>query len=332
MSEDPQAPDNATESPDETAKEGGWLTRLRSGLSRSSERLAGDIGAIFKARRIDEAALAELEDALIMADLGIATAAKLAADLGERKLPGDADETTVRTALAEDIAALLEPVARPLTDLATAASSSPRVILVAGVNGTGKTTTIGKLAARFTEAGQPVMLAAADTFRAAAVEQLKLWGERVGVPVVAQDQGSDPAAVAFDAMERARDAGAGLLLIDTAGRLHNKADLMAELEKIIRVIRKVDADAPHEVLLVLDATTGQNAHAQVETFRDLVDVSGLVVTKLDGSARGGVIVSLADRFALPIYAVGVGEGVDDLQPFDAGIFARNLLDLDGPAT
>lgn len=311
--------------------DGGWLSRLRSGLSRSSERLAGDIGAIFTARRIDADALAELEDALIMADLGVATSAKLAADLGARKFPGDADATAVRTALAEDIAALLVPVARPLTDLANEVASGPRVILVAGVNGTGKTTTIGKLAARFTEDGRTVMLAAADTFRAAAIDQLKLWGERVGVPVVAQEQGSDPAAVAYDAMEKARDAGSDILLIDTAGRLHNKADLMAELEKIIRVMRKVDAEAPHEVLLVLDATTGQNAHAQVETFRDLVDVSGLVVTKLDGSARGGVIVGLADTFALPIYAIGVGEGVDDLRPFDAEIFARNLLDLDGPA-
>ncbi|MBO23040.1 MAG: signal recognition particle-docking protein FtsY [Rhodospirillaceae bacterium] len=311
--------------------EGGWLSRLRSGLSRSSERLAGDIGAIFTARRIDADALAELEDALIMADLGVATSAKLAANLGARKFSGDADATAVRTALAEDIAALLVPVARPLTDLATDGASTPRVILVAGVNGTGKTTTIGKLAARFKEDGRTVMLAAADTFRAAAIDQLRLWGERIDVPVVAQDQGNDPAAVAFDAIGKARDASADLLLIDTAGRLHNKANLMAELEKIIRVIRKVDAEAPHEVLLVLDATTGQNAHAQVETFRDLVDVSGLVVTKLDGSARGGVIVGLADAFALPIYAIGVGEGVDDLRPFDADVFARNLLDLDGPA-
>ena len=210
----------------------------------------------------------------------------------------------------------------------TAARNGPRVILVAGVNGTGKTTTIGKLAARFKEDGRSVMLAAADTFRAAAIDQLSLWGERVGVPVVAQEQGSDPAAVAFDAMEQARDAGADLLLIDTAGRLHNKADLMAELEKIIRVVKKVDPDAPHDVLLVLDATTGQNAHAQVETFSELVDVSGLVVTKLDGSARGGVIVGLADRFGMPIYAIGVGEGVDDLRPFEATAFARNLLGLD----
>jgi len=307
--------------------EDGWLTRLRAGLSRTSSRLSGEIGSIFSARKVDAETLSELEDALIMADLGVATAAKLAAVIGARKFPGDADENAVREALAENIAALLEPVARPLSDL-TAARNGPRVILVAGVNGTGKTTTIGKLAARFTEDGRSVMLAAADTFRAAAIDQLRLWGDRVGVPVSAQAQGSDPAAVAFDAMERARDAGTDVLLIDTAGRLHNKADLMAELEKIIRVIRKVDPDAPHDVLLVLDATTGQNAHAQVETFGELVDVSGLIVTKLDGSARGGVIVGLADRFGLPIYAIGVGEGVDDLRPFEATAFARNLLGLD----
>ncbi len=307
--------------------EGSWLSRLRSGLSQTSSRLSGEIGSIFTARKIDATTLSELEDALIMADLGVATAAKLTAEIGARKFPGDADETAVREALAEDIALLLAPVARPLSDL-TAPRTGPRVILVAGVNGTGKTTTIGKLAARFKEDGCAVMLAAADTFRAAAIDQLRLWGERVDVPVVAQEQGSDPAAVAFDAMVQARDAGADTLLIDTAGRLHNKADLMAELEKIIRVIKKVDADAPHDVLLVLDATTGQNAHAQVETFSGLVNVTGLVVTKLDGSARGGVIVGLADRFGLPIYAIGVGEDVDDLRPFEAAAFARNLLGLD----
>lgn len=310
--------------------ESSWLSRLRSGMSRTSSRLSGDIGAIFTSRRIDAETLSELEDALIMADLGVTTAATLAAELGRRKFPADTDERAVREALAEDITKLIEPVARPLSDL-TAARNGPRVILVAGVNGTGKTTTIGKLAARFKEDGRTVMLAAADTFRAAAIDQLKLWGERVDVPVVAQEQGSDPAAVAFDALERARDAGADILLIDTAGRLHNKADLMAELEKIIRVIKKVDPDAPHDVLLVLDATTGQNAHAQVETFSELVDVSGLVVTKLDGSARGGVIVGLADKFKLPIYAIGVGEGVDDLRPFEASAFAHNLLGLDAAA-
>lgn len=306
----------------------GWLSRLKSGLTRTSSRLSNDIGGIFAGRKVDQETLAELEDTLIMADLGVTTAAKLATELGDHRFPADADADDVRVALAQNISDMIAPVARPLSDI-LGSGSGPRVILVAGVNGTGKTTTIGKLAARFRELDRTVMLAAADTFRAAAIDQLKLWGERVGVPVIAHEQGSDPAAVAFDAMEQARDGGADLLLIDTAGRLHNKADLMAELEKIVRVIRKVDPDAPHEVLLVLDATTGQNAHSQVETFSELVDVSGLVVTKLDGSARGGVIVGLADRFGLPIYAIGVGEGVDDLQPFQADVFARNLVGLDG---
>jgi fused signal recognition particle receptor len=305
----------------------GWLARLRAGLSRTSTRLSGDIGGIFAGRKVDAATLSELEDTLIMADLGVSTAAKLAADLGAKRLDPEAGADAVRNALAEDITAILEPVVRPLEDLIPG-GAGPRVILVAGVNGTGKTTTIGKLAARFGEAGHSVLLAAADTFRAAAIEQLQLWGERTGVPVVSGEQGGDPAAIAFDAIEQARANGTDVLLIDTAGRLHNKADLMAELEKIVRVLAKVDPDAPHEVLLVLDATTGQNAHAQVETFRDLVNVTGLIVTKLDGSARGGVIVGLADRFALPIYAIGVGEGVDDLRPFSAPVFARDLLGLE----
>ena len=308
---------------------GGWISRLRSGLSRSSAKLAGDIGGIFTSRRIDAATLDELEDALIMADLGLATAGKLRDAIAERRFEADAGGDEVRAALAETIAEMLEPVARPLSDIFQ--DGGLRVVLVAGVNGTGKTTTIGKLAARFAEEGKSVVLAAADTFRAAAIDQLKLWGERAGVQVVAGEQGGDPAAIAFDALDKARNEGADILLIDTAGRLHNKADLMAELEKIVRVIGRLDPDAPHEVLLVLDATTGQNAHAQVETFRDLIYVTGLVVTKLDGSARGGVIVGLADKFALPIYAVGVGEGIDDLRPFEARAFADGLLGLEGTA-
>lgn len=310
--------------------EGGWLSRLRTGLSRSSSRLAGDIGGVFKGQKIDGATLDELEDILIMADLGVATAGKLRADLERTRVDSDADAEDVSRVLASSVAEILDPVARPISDLII--PGTLRVILVAGVNGTGKTTTIGKLAARFTESGSKVMLAAADTFRAAAIDQIKIWGERVGVPVVAGAQGDDPAAVSFDAITQARETGADVLLIDTAGRLHNKADLMAELEKIIRVIRKVDEAAPHDVLLVLDATTGQNALAQVETFRDLVNVSGLIVTKLDGSARGGVIVGLADKFALPIYAIGVGEGIDDLRPFEALAFAHSLLGLEAPAT
>lgn len=308
--------------------EGGWLSRLRSGLSRSSSRLAGDIGGVFRGQKIDAATLDELEDILIMADLGVATAGKLRTELERKRVDSDADAEDVSRVLASSVAEILEPVARPISDLVS--RGALRVILVAGVNGTGKTTTIGKLAARFTESGSQVMLAAADTFRAAAIDQIKIWGERVDAPVIAGAQGDDPAAIAFDAITQARETGADVLLIDTAGRLHNKTDLMAELEKIIRVIRKVDEEAPHEVLLVLDATTGQNALSQVETFRDLVQVSGLIVTKLDGSARGGIIVALADKFALPIYAVGVGEGVDDLRPFEALPFAHSLLGLDPP--
>lgn len=308
--------------------EKGWLGRLRAGLSRTSSRLAEDIGGVFKGQKIDAATLDELEDVLIMADLGLETASRLRKQLEGKRVDSEASAEDVRRVLADAVAEILEPVARPITDLVK--PGTLQVILVAGVNGTGKTTTIGKLAARFKESGHAVMLAAADTFRAAAIDQIKIWSDRVGVPVVAGEQNGDPAALAFDAMQQAKAGHVDVLLIDTAGRLHNKANLMAELEKIVRVIRKVDPEAPHEVLLVLDATTGQNAHAQVETFRDLVHVSGLIVTKLDGTARGGVIVGLADRFALPIYAVGVGEGVDDLRPFEAITFANGLLGLDNP--
>jgi fused signal recognition particle receptor len=304
----------------------GWLSRLRAGLGKSSSRLADGIGSILSERELDAATLGDLEDLLITADLGVATAARLTEQLSSRRFTADVSETEVRAALANDIAAILEPVARPL-DATKQPTTGPQVMLIVGVNGTGKTTTIGKLAQRLREQGKSVMLAAGDTFRAAAIDQLKLWGERTGASVVSQDTGADPAAVAFDALERARAEHVDVLLIDTAGRLHNKADLMAELEKIIRVLRKIDPDVPHEVLLVLDAITGQNAHAQVETFKELVAVSGLIVTKLDGSARGGVIVALADRFGLPIYALGVGEGAEDLRPFTAQDFADSLLGL-----
>jgi len=307
-------------------KPGGWLGRLRAGLGKSTSRLADGIGSILSERKLDAATLGDLEDLLITADLGVETAARLTEQLSNRRFAADVPEAEVRAALANDIAAILEPVARTF-DTTTQPETGPQVILVVGVNGTGKTTTIGKLAQRLREQGKSVMLAAGDTFRAAAIEQLQLWGERTGATVVAQATGTDPAAVAYDALERARAEHADVLLIDTAGRLHNKADLMAELEKVIRVLRKIDPDVPHEVLLVLDATTGQNAHAQVETFKELVDVSGLIVTKLDGSARGGVIVGLADRFGLPIYAIGVGEGADDLRPFTAQEFADSLLGL-----
>ena len=307
-------------------KQSGWLGRLRAGLGKSSSRLADGIGSIFSERKLDAATLSDLEDLLITADLGVETAAQLTEQISERRFAADVAETEVRAALAYDIAAMLEPVARPLDAIAQP-ETGPQVILVVGVNGTGKTTTIGKLAQRLREQDKTVMMAAGDTFRAAAIDQLKLWGERTGATVVAQDTGADPAAVAFDALARARAEDVDVLLIDTAGRLHNKADLMAELEKVSRVLRKIDPEVPHEVWLVLDATTGQNAHAQVETFKELVAVSGLIVTKLDGSARGGVIVALADRFGLPIYALGVGEGAEDLRPFTAQDFADSLLGL-----
>jgi len=302
----------------------GWLGRLAAGLKRTSSRLSEGIAGIFVKRRLDKATLAELEDLLISADLGPATAAKLVEELGRGRLDKEIGEQEIREILAGSIATLLEPVARPLIpDLA----HKPFVVLVVGVNGSGKTTTIGKLAQFYREAGRRVVLAAGDTFRAAAIEQLKIWGERTGATVIAGEPGADPAGLAYDALLQARAEGADLLLVDTAGRLHNKANLMAELAKVIRVLKKLDPTAPHECLLVLDATVGQNAHQQVETFGNLVQVSGLVVTKLDGTARGGVLVALAERFGLPVRAIGVGERADDLRPFEADSFARSLLGL-----
>jgi fused signal recognition particle receptor len=311
---------------DATSKKGGWLQRLKSGLSRSSGKIGDGITGIFTKRKLDEAALEELEELLITADLGVTTAAKLTANLARSKFDKDVSPEEVRRALADDIAGLLAPVARPL-ELDPA--KKPNVVLVVGVNGSGKTTTIGKLARLYGDQGLKVMIAAGDTFRAAAIEQLQIWGERAGCPVVAKAPGADAAGLAYEALERARSEASDLLLIDTAGRLHNKADLMAELTKILRVLRKLDPDAPQACLLVLDATIGQNAHAQVETFKALVEVSGLVVTKLDGSARGGVLVALAERFGLPVHAIGIGEQAEDLRPFAAPDFARSLMGLDG---
>ena len=309
---------------DTSAGNRGWLARLKAGLSRSSGKLGDGISGIFTRRRLDEAALEELEELLISADLGVATAAKLAASLARERFDKDVSPEEVRGALAADVTRILEPVARPLV---VDPARRPHVVLVVGVNGSGKTTTIGKIAKGQAEQGRKVMLAAGDTFRAAAIDQLRIWGERAGCPVVAKPPGTDAAGLAYEALERARTEGVDLLLIDTAGRLHNKADLMAELEKIVRVLKKLDPEAPHDCLLVLDATTGQNAHAQVETFKELVQVTGLIVTKLDGSARGGVLVALAERFGLPVHAIGVGESADDLRPFTAGDFARGLLGL-----
>ncbi len=308
----------------DAAPKRGWLARLREGLSRSSSKLATGIAGIFTKRKLDEAALQELEELLIAGDLGPTTAAKLTAGLAKSRFDQEVTPEEVRGALAQEIAAILAPVARPLE---IDPARKPHVILVVGVNGTGKTTTIGKLAKRFREEGRRVLLAAGDTFRAAAVEQLKIWGERTGAGVVARETGADAAGLAYDALAKAQAEGVDVLVIDTAGRLHNKADLMAGLQKIIRVLRKLDPEAPHDCLLVLDATTGQNAHQQVEIFRQMTAVTGLVVTKLDGTARGGVVVALAERFKLPVHAIGVGEGADDLRAFDAESFARSLMGL-----
>ena len=301
---------------------GGFFTRLKEGLSRSTQKLTTGISAVVTKRKLDDAALEELEELLISADLGPAVAARIIAAFRRTRFGKDVTDQEVKDALAEEIAAILAPVARPLI---LDPALRPQVILVVGVNGTGKTTTIGKLALGWREEGRCPVLVAGDTFRAAAVEQLQIWGERVGAPVIAGAQNADAAGLAFDALSRARAERADVLLIDTAGRLHNKAVLMDELRKIIRVLRKSDATAPHSVLLVLDATTGQNAIEQVRVFKEMVDVTGLIVTKLDGSARGGIVVALAEAFGLPVHAVGVGERASDLRPFDATEFARGLV-------
>ncbi|WP_306046702.1 signal recognition particle-docking protein FtsY [Nioella sp. MMSF_3534] len=271
-------------------------------------------------RALDDDMLEELEELLITADMGVETAMRVTANMAEGRFGKLMTAADIKSLLAQEIGRIMEPVARPLPIY----PKKPQVVLVVGVNGSGKTTTIGKLASQFKAAGKSVVIAAGDTFRAAAVEQLQVWGDRAGVPVLTAPEGSDPAALAFDAMTKAEAEGADLLMIDTAGRLQNRADLMEELAKIVRVIRKKDPDAPHNTLLVLDATTGQNALSQVETFQKMADVSGLVMTKLDGTAKGGVLVALADKFGLPIHAIGVGEQIDDLAPFDPEEFAKAL--------
>jgi fused signal recognition particle receptor len=297
----------------------GLFTRLREGLSRTARALTDGVAQIFAKAPLNAETLAALEELLIRADLGAGLAAKITARLGEGRHDTMLAPEAVRALLAEEIAAILKPVERPLV---LDAARKPFSILVVGVNGSGKTTTIAKLARRLKAQGLSVVLGAGDTFRAAAIEQLKVWGERLGAPVVAKHAGADAAGVVFEALEAA--ARADVVIIDTAGRLHNKAHLMAELQKIIRVMKKRDPAAPHSVLLVLDATTGQNALQQVETFKSMAGVTGLVMTKLDGTAKGGILVALAERFGLPVHFVGVGEGMDDLQPFDARAFAQAL--------
>lgn len=311
---------DASDIPEEAAPEAPktWWQRLKSGMSRTSGQLSGQISSIFTKRKLDDDTLEELEEVLIQADLGVETAMRVTGALAEGRYGRDVSGADVRKVMAEEIVKVLGPVARPLAlDL----KHRPHVILVVGVNGTGKTTTIGKLAAKLTRGGLSVTLAAGDTFRAAAIEQLKIWGERTGSTVVSSKLGADAAGLAYEAFETAKANGSDVLIIDTAGRLQNKAELMDELAKVVRVIGKIDPDAPHTVLQTLDATTGQNAMNQVEIFRNVAGVNGLVMTKLDGTARGGILVAIAARHKLPVYFIGVGEGIDDLEPFEARDFA-----------
>jgi fused signal recognition particle receptor len=301
-----------------------WWKRLTSGLSKSTSALSEGITAIFTKRKLDQQALDELEELLIAADMGPQLAAQLVADFSKNRFGKEVTESEVREALAGQIAVLLEPVAKPLE---LAAAGKPEVVLMVGVNGAGKTTTIGKLAAKWKGEGKKVLLVAGDTFRAAAVAQLTAWAERAGVELLTGAAGADPAALAYKGFEKAKAEGFDSVLIDTAGRLQNKSGLMEELAKIVRVLKKMDEAAPHATLLVLDATSGQNAHSQVKIFSEMVQVSGLIVTKLDGSAKGGVLVALARQHNLPVHAIGVGEGIDDLRAFTPTEFARALMGL-----
>jgi len=303
----------------------GWFARLASGLKRSSDNLTNSITSVFTKRKLDAATLDELEDVLIQADLGIDTAMAITETLRRDRFDKDVSGEDVRAVLAAEVEKVLGPVAEPLV---VDSSKKPFIILMIGVNGSGKTTTIGKLAQKFAAEGKSVMLAAGDTFRAAAIEQLQVWGERTGAPVIAKPAGADASGLAFDAVTQAKAEGRDVLIIDTAGRLQNRDELMNELEKVIRVIKKVEPEAPHATLLTLDATTGQNALKQVEIFGQRAGVTGLVMTKLDGTARGGILVAIAKKFGLPVHYIGVGEGVGDLEPFEAADFARAIAGRD----
>ena len=311
----------------------GWLQKLKQGLSKSSQKVSESLksltslSSLMGATKLDAASLEEVEDALIGADLGTKSAARLADAMRKHKFDGPVTSDSLAAALADAIAEILHPVATPLVPDPV---HRPHVLLLVGVNGSGKTTTAGKLAQQWHQQGKTVMLAAGDTFRAAAIEQLQIWGDRTGTQVIAGDQGGDAAALAYAALEKAQKEQADILIIDTAGRLQNRTELMDELAKIVRVIRKLDASAPHDSVIVLDGTVGQNALSQVKAFQEAADVSGLIVTKLDGSAKGGVVVALAEEFGLPVHAVGVGEGADDLQPFDAQEFANALTGITDP--
>jgi fused signal recognition particle receptor len=316
--ESPQTPETAE------APKRSWWQRLSGGLARTSQAISQGVTDIFTKRKLDALTLEELEDVLLRADLGVGASTRITQAVGKARYEKDIAPEEVRAILAREVEAVLEPVARPFE---IDESRKPFIILVVGVNGSGKTTTIAKLASKWTAEGKKVVLAAGDTFRAAAVEQLKIWGERLGAEVVSGKEGADAAGLAFDAIDRARETGADILLMDTAGRLQNRAELMAELEKIVRVMKKAEAAAPHAVLLVLDATVGQNALQQVEVFERIAGVTGLVMTKLDGTARGGILVAIAEAHGLPIHFIGVGEGADDLEPFTARDFARAIAGL-----
>ncbi len=313
-------PPSVVEVPIEAPRQ-GWFARLASGLKRSSDQLTGSITSVFTKRKLDAATLDELEDVLIQADLGIETAMAITETLRRDRFDKDVSGDDVRAVLAGEVEKVLAPVARPLV---IDAAQKPFVILMIGVNGSGKTTTIGKLAQKLSAEGRSVMLAAGDTFRAAAIEQLQVWGQRTGAPVIARPAGADASGLAFDAVTEAKAQGRDVLIIDTAGRLQNRDELMNELEKVIRVIKKVDPTAPHATLLTLDATTGQNALRQVEIFGQRAGVTGLVMTKLDGTARGGILVAIARKFGLPVHFIGVGESLGDLEPFTASDFARAI--------
>ena len=302
-----------------------WWKRLSAGLGRTASAIGTGITGIFTTRKLDAETLQELEDVLIQADLGVAVAGRIVAAIGKDRFDRSVAPEEIKAALAAEVERVLAPVAVPF---AVPTTPRPFTLLMVGVNGSGKTTTIGKLSAKFRAEGLSVMLAAGDTFRAAAVDQLRVWSERTGARFLSREAGADAAGLAFDALNEARSSGTDVLMIDTAGRLQNKQGLMDELAKIVRVIRKADPEAPHAVLLVLDATVGQNAMSQVEIFREVAGVTGLVMTKLDGTARGGILVALADRFGLPVHFIGVGEGVEDLEPFAARDFARAIAGLD----
>lgn len=302
-----------------------WWARLRSGLARSSQSFGTGLSEIFTKRKLDATTLDDFEDMLIRSDLGVAAALRIREAVAKNRYDKDVDVETVKKILADEVESVLAPVAQPLE---IPADIKPFVILVVGVNGSGKTTTIGKLAAKFSREGKKLLLVAGDTFRAAAIEQLKIWGGRLGAEVIAREAGGDAAGLAFDAIKAAQESGAEVVIMDTAGRLQNKTELMAELEKIIRVMKKLDPQAPHAVLLVLDATVGQNAMSQVEIFGRVAGVTGLVMTKLDGTARGGILVAVADKYKLPVHFIGVGETADDLEPFAAADFARAIAGLE----